>query len=714
MPSATFTDSRFRLDYSVSTVRQEIENNRSLVRRVLKIVKTGSSYAWSNNTSYWSSSGPNSQSGTFTYNFGNYSSLTLMDRQDWVAHNADGTKSFSSSASVSADTPLGSASIGSFTVTLATIPRATTPTVSGGFTTGTAATINLPRASSSFTHDVTYKIGSLTGTIATGAGTSASWTPPHTLMTALPNAASGTVEITVVTKNGSTSIGSKKINVSLTAAASIVPTISGVSWEDVNSTVVTNIGAFVQGVSLVKGTVTAAGVHGSSITSKRILLGGQSFTDGTAFLVNGSGTVTAQGEATDSRGRTTTVNSSFTVLPYLPPQIGANGWQVRRANSSNVPDDNGQYLRVDLHAIASSLKPASTEKNALTITVRTKASDAGWVSRNTITPGLTHNTAFQVSGGAAFLTTKSYEVEITITDKTGAPAVVLKTTVGTAVVTLDLNGDKVGIGKMHEFGTLDVAGDIYSSGNIYSSGTLFSDGVEATDGTINSLEVDTLHIAGVQNGGYIYVDTIYFTANDSFEKADYPNVRAIRVRVQGAGGGGGSAHAATSGQSSAGQGGGGGGYAESFITDLDSLPSSVPITIGAGGVPGGTGGSSSFGDITVATGGGGGWTKPNTPYAMYVPGGPGGIGTAGDLLISGGGGGCGSAHATLCTGGSGGSSQLGGGGQSRGTGAGSGGETGSNGGLYGGGGSGASANSGSTARTGGTGAPGIVILELYR
>lgn len=464
MPSATFTDSRFRLDYSVTTVRQEIDNNRSLVRRVLVIVKTGSSYAWSNNTSYWSSSGPNSQSGTFTYNFGNYSSLTLMDRQDWVAHNADGTKSFTSSASVSADTPLGSASIGSFTVTLKTIPRATTPTVSGGFTTGAASTINLPRASSSFTHDVTYKIGSLTGTIATGAGTSASWTPPHTLMTELPNAASGTVEITVVTKNGSTSIGTKKINVTLTAAASIVPTISGVTWADDNPTVATNIGAFVQGVSLVKGTVTAAGVHGSTITSKRILLGGQSFAEGTAFLVNGSGTVTAQGEATDSRGRTTTVDSSFTVLPYLPPQIGANGWQVRRANSSNVPDDNGQYLRVDLHAVAASLKPASTEKNALTIQVRTKASDAGWVNRNTINPGLTHNTSFQVSGGAAFSTTKSYEVEITVTDKTSAPPVVLKTTVGTAVVTLDLNGDKVGVGKMHEFGTLDVAGDIYMGG----------------------------------------------------------------------------------------------------------------------------------------------------------------------------------------------------------------------------------------------------------
>lgn len=125
MPSASFSDSRYRLDYSCSYVQQDKANNRSLFRRVLNIVKVGAASGWSNNTSYWSIAGPvNNPSGSFTYNFGNYSELLLYYADVWVGHNADGTLSFTTSASVSADTPLGSASIGSFWVSAPTIVNA--------------------------------------------------------------------------------------------------------------------------------------------------------------------------------------------------------------------------------------------------------------------------------------------------------------------------------------------------------------------------------------------------------------------------------------------------------------------------------------------------------------------------------------------------------------------------------------------------------------
>ena len=125
MPSASFSDSRYRLDYSCSYVQQDKPNNRSLFRRVLNIVKVGAASGWSSNASYWSIAGPvNNPSGSFTYNFGNYSELLLYYADVWVGHNADGTLSFTTSASVSADTPLGSASIGSFWVSAPTIVNA--------------------------------------------------------------------------------------------------------------------------------------------------------------------------------------------------------------------------------------------------------------------------------------------------------------------------------------------------------------------------------------------------------------------------------------------------------------------------------------------------------------------------------------------------------------------------------------------------------------
>lgn len=81
---------------------------------------------------------------------------------------------------------------------LTTIPRASTPSVSGT-TIGSTMTITTNRASSSFTHTLTYSIGSYSGTIATGVGASTTWTIPATLANAIPNNTSGTLSISCTT-----------------------------------------------------------------------------------------------------------------------------------------------------------------------------------------------------------------------------------------------------------------------------------------------------------------------------------------------------------------------------------------------------------------------------------------------------------------------------------------------------------------------------------
>jgi hypothetical protein len=218
--------------------------------------------------------------------------------------------------------------------------------------------------------------------------------------------------------------------------------------------------------------------------------------------------------------------------------------------------------------------------------------------------------------------------------------------------------------------------------------------------------------------GYVYVDTVYFTSNGTFSKADYPWLRAIRVKCQGAGGSGGGALATGSGQASAGSGGGGGGYAESFITDIAGLASSVTIPSGAGGgattgTGGNAGGVSSFGSQVSASGGGGGSRSPVLPHAVVTAAaGEGGFTSVGDLLIRGGDGGRAVASPVVDGssgfGGEGGGSFLGG--RVRGEQQASNGFTGK---IYGGGGSGASNCAGFAARTSGAGANGIVIVELY-
>ena len=134
-----------------------------------------------------------------------------------VPHNSDGTKEMSFSirmdevtGNYSGDTwKYGAASVSS-TLWLATIPRASSISVtSGSGTKPGAGSINLSisRASSAFTHTVTWSYHDLTGTVGTGIGTSATWDVPLSFIEKSPSADSWITFICKTYSNG-TEIGS--------------------------------------------------------------------------------------------------------------------------------------------------------------------------------------------------------------------------------------------------------------------------------------------------------------------------------------------------------------------------------------------------------------------------------------------------------------------------------------------------------------------------
>lgn len=448
---------------------QEIENNRTIVNWSLELINQNNGGRYASGTWYWSVGFGNGweylgHGSGANYNIGAYGSLVLASGSSWVGHNADGTylRGFYGGFS---DIPNygwwgnGTAS-GDWAAT--TIPRATTPNWSGNFETGAAKTINLPRASSGFTHDVDYSFGSSGWvSIATGAGVSTSWTPPASLASQIPNASSGTGSIRVTTKSGSTTIGSKTATFTLGLDASVAPIVNTVTWDDANTTVKNNIGAFVQNASQIFGLVTSSGIHGSTIVKEELVVNGVTIPEASSLVVDMSGTITASGKATDSRNRIGTKAANIPVLAYVPPQVTA--FEVLRSNSAGVAQDDGSYLKLVLSAAVQSLIVASTQKNAMTIVLKTKPKNGVWTTRNTITPGLTYNTSVLISGGATYPASTSYSVRVEITDKTGS-TYIAETTVATGTVTLDLNDTKVGVGKFWEQGVLDVAGDIYTDG----------------------------------------------------------------------------------------------------------------------------------------------------------------------------------------------------------------------------------------------------------
>ncbi|MCA0379777.1 MAG: DUF859 family phage minor structural protein [Actinobacteria bacterium] len=449
-------------------VDQDVASNTSTVREITQLISSNGSAAYSDQMLI-----TNTINGAYTVWWQGYASYgagthTITDSYRVISHDANGNANATVVTGIQDTTGSFALSVTVTTLTLPNIPRGTTPSISGGggFTTGAASTISLPRADSSYTHDVSYTFGSQSGTIVTGAGVSASWTPPHSLLTEIPNSATGTVDITVVTKQGATVIGSKKVGFTLAAGASVVPVVSAVAWTDQNPTVASAVGAFVQGMSLIKGAVTAAGAQGSAIVSKALTIAGAPVTESQVWQPTSSGAVVASGTATDSRGRSGSKAQNFTVLAYAPPTLAEP--LVRRATSALGTVGDGEWLRLDLTAAVQSLKPAGVEKNALKLKVETKPSSGGaWTTRNNEThTGLSYNnTAVMVAGGNVFPLAQSFDVRITITDNLGQSATFIRS-VGTGGASLDIAGTGTGHGKLWERGGIDVAGKGYFTDDV--------------------------------------------------------------------------------------------------------------------------------------------------------------------------------------------------------------------------------------------------------
>lgn len=401
-----------------------------------------------------------------------------------VPHNSDGTRApirFAMVLSGPANVTLFSS-----TISLPTIARATTGEIRIGSTTvtslavGTAATIYLPRASSSFTHTLQlweYGVNATSpiDTLATGVGVSTSWTPALSLATYFPDATSKRFFLRTITYNGSSQVGVRDTVFTLTAPSTLVPTVSSINVSDNNPAVVSAIGGYVQGQSLLKATVVASGVQGSTITSRAFSVDGNTAPSGGTVALPLSGTRVVSAAVVDSRGRTAAGTANITVLAYQKPKI--NSFTAERANSSGTPANNGTYLRVTLNASVSSLVVGS-QKNSMTIKISTRPRGSGvWTARNTITAALSYNTSVLVTGGSVFPTNTAFDVRVEVSDKLQKSEDYWA--VSTMGAILDADGTKQALGKMIETSgpTTQIEGPARVYGDFMFDGTMTSGGI---------------------------------------------------------------------------------------------------------------------------------------------------------------------------------------------------------------------------------------------
>ena len=382
-----------------------------------------------------------------------------------INHDADGTKTFTLNVSfettytqgANANLNNGTPKSGTISqsITLPTIPRASSFSFND-FVMGTASTITINRASSSFTHTLKYAFGNTSGTIGTGLGASASWTPSRDLGNQIPSSLSGVGTLILETYSGGTHIGTSTKTFTLWVAGDMQPTFTSLSLSGRN---LHSDGSYIQSVSYVVSTITGAtGSYGSTITSYSISghALNTSSNSGTSGTFTTSGNITYTAKITDSRGRSATRTASIYVVPYQKPSVAITN--IYRCDVNGNPQNEGTYVAFYADYYTTSLSNLSrtytvTYQKATEPTVWQTYVQSIWLSNASgtimhIIPNISVTTAYNISVAVA----DSY-YSSTTTNKVGA-----------ATCLMNIEKDGVGIGKFHAQGALDVGGDIYING----------------------------------------------------------------------------------------------------------------------------------------------------------------------------------------------------------------------------------------------------------
>lgn len=269
--------------------------------------------------------------------------LYLGTRSYTVTHNTDGTKVASISASMSSSEFTPSSAWASGNLTLTTIPRASSVTATNTDI-GSATSININRASSSFKHTLKYNFGSLSGTIATNVDTSYGWTIPTTFYAEIPNSKTGTCTITCETYSGSTLIGTKTTTFVVTANENLSKPILTASIADINQDTIDLTGdneKLIKYHSTAQITYTATSQNSSTIT--KVTINDVEVTNSPYNIEN----VVSSSfiiKATDSRGYVTTVTLTPDMIDYVPLTNSPSFYRTAPTTGEMSLEFSGNYF----------------------------------------------------------------------------------------------------------------------------------------------------------------------------------------------------------------------------------------------------------------------------------------------------------------------------------------------------------------------------------
>lgn len=362
--------------------------------------------------------------GVTVYAGGTYSNITDYKEHTFasgtleVSHNADGSKTLTVSAfsgQVWKDSGYLTATAAAQSFQLAAIPRATEP-VMGAATMGEAVRISLPRASSAFTHTLSYVFGAASGTIVENAGTEVQWTVPESLAAQIPDSSVGTGTLTCRTYNGGTLVGTKTVTFTATVPQSMKPALTNgwaaVSYDN-SGTKASGIAAWVQGYSKAKAVFDSSKIackQGAGIAKYAVTYLGKTVEESpyrTETISTTSATVRCT--VTDSRGLTAWEDVTVELESYAPPMLV--GADLYRADGEGAAADSGTHIA----GVATAKFSSIGGRNTATIKGYWKSVGGSYGEGVTLPFGAVG----LVTGDVEIAGDRSYTAKIVVTDSLG-------------------------------------------------------------------------------------------------------------------------------------------------------------------------------------------------------------------------------------------------------------------------------------------------------
>lgn len=453
-------------------------------------------------------------------NIGSYSksfskTVTLNNNDSWVtigsltatiAHNADGAKSITISATGGIPSTSFKSTTCSDSVTLDSNPRATAPTTSGTFNVGGSVTIYTPRASDSFTHTVQYSLNNSSWTnIATNVGTYTTWTLPSSLASAKTSATTGTVYIRCITYNGSTNLGSKVITRTYYITSSYAAPSVAITASQTNDA---NIAQYIRDRSTV--TLKATGTFRFGASAKKYVFnyGGDEKTVTTSASTasvtftlpsNAAASFAYSVKMTDSRGYTAERSGTLTTVAYTGPVITSLVATRGDYNGTTFTENSkGKSLRIVSAGTITSLSNANAKNYKIEYR---KSNDTTYTTLIESKAASAYAVAITEYTAALFSENASYVLRFTLmdsfVDSIGSVSQIVDIPSQKVLLNFSPNGKAMAIGGIATVDdALEIMMEMYATGGIkpmqLASGTDF-----------NEIVKPGMYIGNAASGNYV-------------------------------------------------------------------------------------------------------------------------------------------------------------------------------------------------------------------